>query len=119
MSMTPDEMAAIINRIEYKPDWELRLRTTLHGDMFLQVSFEAVNPETGLTERWTGRKWQLSSHMVEAELVQPALMAVLAAEEHEAREAFKFDGLAIFGPHINLDALKNAATQLTYRREDL
>jgi len=54
---------------------------------------------------WSGRKWYISSFATDVEVVQTALMAVLADEEHEARERFKFRGKAIFHPHRSLDAL--------------
>lgn len=54
-----------------------------------------------------GRKWMLSKHMTRSEIVQTALMAVLAAEEHEARENFKYMGQSIFDPHYNVNKLLN------------
>lgn len=52
-----------------------------------------------------GRKWRLSPHMTRSEIVQTALMAVLAAVEHEAREEFRYRGEAIYGPHHDIEAL--------------
>jgi hypothetical protein len=40
---------------------------------------------------------------------------VLQAVEHEAREAFKYAGVAIFGPHQSLDALLQAAKDRSVR----
>ena len=74
--------------------------------MWLQV----LNPNgtdavTGETALWKGRKWRLSEHMTKSEIVQTALMAVLAAEEHETREAFRYRGERIFSPHYDVDQL--------------
>ena len=66
--------------------------------------------------KWTGRKWMLSPHMTDGEVVQTTLAAVLAWYEHEARETFKFRGAAIFNPHLSLDALISRAEQ-TQERE--
>lgn len=51
-----------------------------------------------------GRKWYVSSHATDSEIIQTALAAVLAAVEHEAREHFLYRGQAVFGPHIHIDA---------------
>lgn len=71
----------------------------LSGDLVLQVQFAADG------DVWRGRKWRLSKHMTPSEVVQTCLKAVLTAEEHEAREHFLYQGRAIFGPHINIEAL--------------
>lgn len=54
---------------------------------------------------WWGRKWRLSPHMTDMEVVQTALKAILTAQEHEAREQFKVDGVAVCGPHLDLASL--------------
>lgn len=52
-----------------------------------------------------GRKWYLSEHMLDEEILQTALLAALTFEEHEAREAFRFNGRKLFGPHKALPVL--------------
>ena len=74
-------------------------------EFYIQVSAErehVVRPGTFLCK---GRKWRLSEHMTKSEIVQTALKAVLAFEEHEVRENFKYRGQAIFDPHYDVDAL--------------
>ena len=51
---------------------------------------------------WRGRKWDLSAHMTDSEVVMTAFKAVLTALEHEAREHFRFMGLRPFNPHFNV-----------------
>lgn len=77
---------------------------------YLQVEFNAPCSKTGDIMGWKGRKWQLSRFMTKGEIVQTSLMAVLAAIEHEARENFKFNGQAIFGPHFDVDRLVTMAS---------
>ena len=93
-------------------DWSFRIgRDGNTGDgalrFFLQV--RAISPcsVTGKPYAWGGRKWFLSSHMTRSEIIQTALIATLAAVEHEAREDFKYRGKAIFGPHYDVDMLRN------------
>lgn len=72
---------------------------------YLQVEWDGVDSATRQPRRCKGRKWYLSPHMTKSELIQTALAAVLAIEEHEAREAFLYKGYAVFGPHFNVEAL--------------
>lgn len=68
---------------------------------------------------WKSRKWFLSPHMTKGELVQTCLKAVLTAEEHEAREKFLYRGRAVLGPHIDIEALYQAAANSSYRAEPI
>lgn len=93
----------VVSRISYK-DWSFILAEK-HNVPFLQVSFRALDATTGLSSIQYGRRWMLSSEMSASEIVQTALMAVLAAEEHEAREEFIYRGARVFQPHIDVDAI--------------
>lgn len=102
--MTHSEMRSILDDIDYK-NWHFRLGKK--GEVsFLQVCFQADDHDRPGEWDWQkGRKCMLSEHMTESELVQTALKAVLAAEEHEAREQFRYCEEAIFGPHFDVNAL--------------
>ena len=56
-------------------------------------------------------------------MIQTAFKAVLTAEEHETREAFRYKGQAIFAPHYNVEALVAlaalASTPITDTRQHL
>ncbi len=54
---------------------------------------------------WTGRKWMLSPHMVLSEIVSTAYAAYERAELHEIKEAFRYKGAAVMGPHQHMDEL--------------
>lgn len=95
----------ILGRVQYKPGWQLRCHESSAGTIYLQAHFIGTDPQTHVVGVQGGRKWHLSPHMTEGEVVQTALMAVLAAEEHEAREFFTYRGRAIFGPHFSLQKL--------------
>ncbi len=86
---------------------------------FLQVQFLAADTTNGEGEDWQhGRKWYLSPHMTESEVVQTALKAVLTAEEHEARELFRYCGSQVFDPHFDVRVLRAMAdTQKRDKRE--
>lgn len=113
------DFAAVLADVRYR-DWRFIVGTDGDGRLgdgdrhYLQVVFDAPDAwrtmgamQTGeYTQYQRGRKWWLSPHMTRSELVQTALMAVLAAVEHEAREDFRYKGVAIFGPHLDVEALR-------------
>ena len=110
--MNVGKVRTILDRIRYK-HWHFHV-----GDGWLQVRFSNEDAEIpGGRYVQYGRKWRLSEHMTTSEIVQTALMAVLAAEEHEAREAFKYRGHAIFGPHLDIEALVGLKTSKRKKRK--
>ena len=87
---------------------------------YLQAEFEAYdhdNPDSGELVTCRGRKWLLSPHMTDTEIVQTAFLAVLKAEEHETRESFLVHGKAIFNTHIKFGLLTNIADVVDLRSE--
>lgn len=83
--------------------------------VYLQAEQAVRNVITGQSEFLKGRKWHLSPHMTDGEIVQTALMATLAFVEHEVREAFTYKDKRIFGPHLQLDALVEVADRTEHR----
>ncbi len=76
-----------------------------NGRVFLQVVYFAPCTKTKEFKEWHGRKWYLSEHMTEDEVVKTAWCALEAAVKHETMEGFKVDGIILFNPHINFEAL--------------
>lgn len=73
---------------------------------YLQVTcVEGTCNVTGKPMGWQGRKWRLSPHMTDGEVVQTAFMAVMAANEHETREKFTYRGVSVFDPHYDIEKL--------------
>lgn len=66
---------------------------------------EGVCNVTGETLKWNSRKWLLSPHMTDGEIIQTAFLATMTAMEHETREQFKYRGATIFDPHYDLEKL--------------
>lgn len=67
---------------------------------------------------WWGRKFRLSPHMTDGEVVWTAFMAVLTAIEHEVREQFTYKGAAVANSHVDIDklvALHKDASALAHR----
>lgn len=106
------DFEAILEQVRFR-DWRLLVREEPMGQgTFLQWEFDAACTDTGEPALQRGRKWRLSAHMTRSEVVQTALAGALAAVEHEAREAFLYRGCAVFGPHLDVDALVDARTEV-------
>lgn len=60
---------------------------------------------SGAPLAWKGRKWLLSKHMTDGEIVQTTFLALMTAIEHEAREQFFYKGEAVFDPHYDIEKL--------------
>lgn len=103
--MTFKQIKAIIDQIKYK-DWFFHLEE--RKDCFLlQVRFmayDADKPNSDM-ELQHCRKWFVSRHACKAEIVRTAYKAVLAAEEHEVQENFRYRGATVHSPHLDPDAL--------------
>lgn len=93
----------VLGRIIY-PDFQF-LVGTKGETLYLQIECDDRDNVTGSTMRWKSRKWLLSPHMTDGEIVQTAFKATMTAVEHEARERFKYRGVSVFDPHYDIDEL--------------
>ncbi len=85
---------------------------------YLQATFTAVCAKTGHRLLQHTRKWYVSQEATKSEVVQTMFKCVLTSVEHEARENFKYKGRAVFGPHINVEALFAASANLEERYDE-
>jgi hypothetical protein len=102
---------ALLDRVHFDSE---RIAYRFHvgrmgGGWYLQVRYFDEDADTGKAEPQHGRKWYVSRHATDGEVVQTALKAILTSLEHFAREHFRFDGQPIYGPHFELAALVEAA----------
>jgi hypothetical protein len=105
-----ERVRVILSAIRYK-DWNVRMHFE-HNIYYLQVHFVAKDTQTNKEDSLqSGRKWLLSPHMTDSEIVQTAYLAVKTAEEHEILENFLLDGQPIFCPHMNLFELNKCRLQ--------
>lgn len=82
----------------YYNDWSFGVKEDSDGP-YLQISFLA-DGEVQLC-----RKWRVYRSMNASEFVRTCWMAVLAAEEHEARESFRYRGVRVMTPHVDFDKI--------------
>ncbi len=101
----------------------LNFEVTVEGPAAASHYFLRVAPTegrcnvTGEPMAWKGRKWRLSRHMEDGEIVQTAFLAVRQAQEHELREQFTYKGVAVFGPHFDIERLVELAQDPTAIKE--
>lgn len=100
---TYHEVSLIISQVRFR-DKNIVL-IDKEGVWFLQVQYYEEDVHTKNTEEQHGRKWYISPHMTESEIVQTAFKAVLTSQEHIAREWFTYKGRRIFHPHHNINNL--------------
>jgi hypothetical protein len=67
----------------------------------LFVKWKDVCSTSGAPKTLTSRKYYISPHMLDEEIVQTGFLCLKTALEHELRETFKVEGKAIFGPHLS------------------
>lgn len=120
--MNISELHRIINLITYKPFAGFFISED-PDDMWIQhwqriPSTAFDNPsDTNRFGPQKGRKWRISAHMTQSEVIQTCLMATIAFEEHEARENFRICGQAVYGPHLDVNALLEIANRKERRNE--
>lgn len=101
--MTLAEIEAVLRLVQF-PLYVFHVEAA--GDRYwLQATFFAKCAETREVKRQHTRKWYVSHEATPSEVVQTALKCVLTSVEHEAREAFLYRGLPIFGPHYDINLL--------------
>jgi hypothetical protein len=88
------------------------------GRVFIQAVYNTPCTKTGKHDDWRGRKWYLSTHMTDDEIIKTVYCAVKAAVEHEMMEGFKVDGIILFNPHINFEQLLKISHNEVKRDED-
>lgn len=113
------DLAKFISRVRYK-DWvflvEIRGEPD-RGTVVVQPIFYAPDSRGGTDPvLQKGRKWFLSRHSCDTEIVQTLWAAVQRAELHEMQEQFLLDGAPIFNNHISVHSLKRISGEPDQRK---
>jgi hypothetical protein len=112
--MTVNQTLEILSSLRYR-DWKFNLYGSGENYMYLQLSWEAADTDTGVKSQQKSRKWLLSAHMTKTEIVNTAWFAVKTAIEHEAREEFFYRGKAIYNTHLDVAQLHTMADAVDAR----
>lgn len=89
------------------------------GRIFLQIVYKARCNKSGDEQIWHGRKFYLSDHMTDDEIIKTSFGAFKAAIEHEVMEAFRVDKIVLFNPHINFEELLKISNKEIKRADKL
>lgn len=91
----------ILSEVKYK-DWQFVVDRK--GDGFLiQVQFMGEDTDgSGKLELQKCRKWFVSQHSCDSEVVRSCFLAIRQAEEHELCERFHYKGHQVYNPHLDM-----------------
>lgn len=100
-----ERVVDLLHRVRL-PDDSWRHEVSVREDcLTYQIAANGSCNVSGKRMAWTGRKWFLSRHMTDGEIVQTVFKACMTAQEHELRERFLYRGAAIFDPHYDIEKL--------------
>lgn len=72
---------------------------------YIQLEYYARCSKTKRIETYKGRKWYLSEHMTDDEIVKTVYAAFEMAVKHEVLEGFTVDDIPLFNPHVDFEEL--------------
>ena len=96
---------------------QIDAQTSAPGRYYYQIECWRKDVITGHMGYGRGGKAYLSEHMTRNELVQCIFGLYQSYWIHEARENFQWRGRRVFGPHIDTEALWDAATHIDARSQ--
>jgi len=106
--MSFEQLNAILEKIRYK-NWKLIAQ--IYTDCYV---IKWVFLEKNVTDSYDNnlyeqhcRKWFISKHSTESEVIRSAYLAAIQAEMHECAEQFQFDNVRLFDPHTSYIDLAN------------
>lgn len=118
--LTFEQMSELVGEIRYKPGYALTLQRDRRerGEQarpYLQVAFRRPDAITGEVGVGYSGKSYVSEAMTVTEFLNAAMGVFLRLEEHECREAFRWRGRAINGPHVSAEARWEIAGRVDVR----
>lgn len=77
------------------------------GRIFIQIGYKCkdVKDSSSRAKMYKSRKWYLSDHMPEDEIIKTAYLAYEICVKHEILHGFKVGGITLFNPHIDYKEL--------------
>lgn len=88
------------------PGYAFNVNRSDHGGgVYLQGTYDEPCAITGKVEAQYTRKWLISPHMTDSEIVFTAFKLCLTSMEHRTREFFTYKGERIASPHLDVEDL--------------
>lgn len=103
MKHTLQTISDLVKKITYK-DWTIKILVKDDG-FLLQPIFNAPDQYSKQMEEQHCRKWYVSQHSCDSEIIRTCYLAIQQGEMHELSENFMFNGQRIYNPHLNLKRL--------------
>ncbi len=101
-----DRLVAIKDNLCLPGSLDVDFKFDSRGYFYAQiVDLNGVCNVTGEAMPWGGRKWILSMHKTDSEIVQTVFKALMTAMEHEAREQYLYKGVPVLDPHLDIEKL--------------
>lgn len=98
--MTIDHVRDIVARIEFL---DRKFEVMPKGDGFLlQLSYTEPDIHTGAPALQKARKWYISSHATETEIVETAYAACVRSMQHVVSEHFLYRRRRVYSPHFDI-----------------
>lgn len=91
----------LINQVKFL-DYKFVVTETQRGEVYLRGEYDEPDTYTSKPALQHTRRWLLSPHMTDSEIVQTLFKCCITSMEHRTREAFQFQGARIFGPHFDV-----------------
>lgn len=99
------KLREILDRISYRPGWDWDIDPAAETGWHIRPVWDGPDVITGQPARQRGRWWYIAENARVGEVVRTAFLAISTAEEHERREQFRYQGVRIYLPHHDVDAL--------------
>lgn len=95
----------------------LIVRPEKSGRNYIQAEADLKDAKTGKIETMRGSKFYISDYACKQEVVRTCYKAYKGFILHELQEKFMYRGKAIYGPHIDPDALWEVADKIQVRKD--
>jgi hypothetical protein len=100
--LTKVDVERIVAGVSFR---DRRFRVLEKGDGFLvQLEYDEPCVETGEPKLQRSRKWYVSPHSTETEVVETCWACVCRSQMHVAGEHFTYQGRRVYSPHFDVDA---------------
>lgn len=99
-----DRAVELLKHVEFM-HYLFTVGVTGAGEVYLRGEYMEADTYTGKEELQLTRRWLLNPAMTDSEIVSTVFKCAITSMEHRTREAFKYRGARIYGPHFHVDDL--------------
>jgi hypothetical protein len=111
--MTKERLNTILSNIKCF-DRKFEVTDVVYGQdlgWHLQVTYYEADIHTGKEELQKSRKWLISDHDTESDVVHTVFAAVMRSYDHVVQEHFTYYGRRVYSPHFDIAARMEMAAR--------